>query len=243
MIHHNKTTGFTLIELMLSMAFVGILIVAIAMTTIHIMVTYTKGLTVREVNQAGRIISEDVQRTIASTAPFTVSPARTGMPSDPTDGKYVVKPGGGRLCTGTYTYAWNYGKEINLDNTAKETAYNKYRNGDKTAIRFVKVDDFGGALCADLTRDIEKAHTKDLLGAGDRNLAIQEFTISSSTIDNPSGQALYAIDLVISTNDLVQINSADDTCLPPSQGSGFEQFCAINKFNIIARAGNRSGSL
>ena len=239
---HKDSSGFTLVELMLSMAFVGILLVVIAMTTMHIMGTYTKGITVKEVNQAGRAISEDIQRTIATTSPFSVSPAKTGDPSDEADVKYVVQPGGGRLCTGAYTYAWNYGNTGELSDTSAIPAYNKYADSDDT-IRFVKVSDAGGVLCAEMTRDIERSQAKDFLLAGDRNLAVQELTVSSDQEDEASGQALYAISLVIGTNDQEQIDASDATCLPPSEGSGFEEFCAINQFNIIARAGNRSGSL
>ena len=239
---HKRVSGFTLVELMLSMAFVGILIVVIAVTTIHIMGTYTKGLTVREVNQAGRTISEDIQRTIATTVPFSVSPAKTGDPDDEPDVKYVVQSGGGRLCTGAYTYAWNYGNTSELSGATATPAYNKYADSDDI-IRFVKVSDAGGVLCAEMTRDIARGQAKDFLLAGDRNLAVQEFTVSSDREDEASGQALYAINLIIGTNDQEQIDASNATCLPPTEGSGFEEFCAINQFSIIARAGNRSGSI
>lgn len=240
--HHNHISGFTLVELMLSMTFVGILLVVIAMTTINIMGTYTKGLTVREVNQAGRTITEDIQRTIATTVPFTVSPAKTGDPNDEPNVKYVVQSGGGRLCTGAYTYAWNYGNTSKLDSTSAVPVYNKYADSDEV-IRFVKVSDAGGILCADITRDIERGQAKDFLLAGDRNLAVHKFTVTSDRKDDASGQALYAINLTIGTNDRRQINASNTTCRPPSEGSGFEEFCAVNQFSIIARAGNRSGSL
>ena len=239
---YKQTSGFTLVELMLSMAFVGILLVVIGMTTIHIMGTYTKGVTVREVNQAGRTISEDIQRTIATTSPFKVTPAKTGDPLDEPDVKYVVQPGGGRLCTGAYTYAWNYGNTSELGGTSATPAYNTYVDSEDI-IRLVKVSDAGGVLCAEMTRDIERGQAKDFLLAGDRNLAVQEMTVSSDREDKASGQALYAINFVIGTNDQEQIDASHATCLPPSEGSGFEEFCAINQFSIIARAGNTSGSL
>ncbi len=242
MIQHKQKSGFTLVEMMLAMAFVGMLLVAIAMTTMHIMTTYTKGVTVREVNQSGRTISEDMQRTIAASAPFVVSPAKTGAPTDEIGVRYVVRPGGGRLCTGAYTYAWNYGNTAEISGATSTPVYNTYSDSEDV-IRLVKVSDAGGMLCADVTRDIEKGQAKDFLVAGDRNLAVQQLTVRSDREDEVSGQALYAIDLVIGTNDQDQINASDGTCLPPSEGSGFEEFCAINQFSIIARAGNRSGSL
>lgn len=242
MILRSYQKGFTLIELMLSMAFVGVLLLAISVTSMHIMNTYTKGLTVREVNQVGRTITEDMYRTIATATPFIVSPAKTGAPSDNVHSKYVVQAGGGRLCTGAYTYAWNYGSTRELSGTTAVPMYNTYNSGDDE-IRFIKVGDPGGVLCADMTQQIDRAQAKDLLVAGDRNLAVHSVVIAQGAEDAASGQALYAISITLGTNDQEQLNVANATCLPPNEGSGFEEFCAINQFNIIARAGNRSGSL
>lgn len=242
MINRRKTRGFTLVELMLAMAFVGVLLVAIAATAMHIMRTYTKGLTIREVNQAGRTITEDVQRTIAMATPFKVSPAKTGTPSDDVDSKYVTRPGGGRLCTGAHTYAWNYGNTEQLSGATAINAYNVYGDGNDV-IRLVKVSDAGGSLCLDAALPIPREQAKELLAAGDRNLAVHQLKVRSDARDTASGQAMYSIDLVLGTNDHTQLNAASTMCLPPTEGSGNEDFCAINQFNIIARAGNRSGSL
>lgn len=250
MILYKRDEGFTLVELMLAMAFVGMLLVAIAVTSMNIVTTYTKGLTVREVNQVGRTISEDIQRTIATSIPFNVEP-KTGQPTDPIDSRYVENRAldgevyGGRLCTGAYTYVWNYGKVQELADpggSGREPAPNKYIDSDEV-IRLVKVNDIGGVLCANMSQGVDSAQAEDLLLAGDRNLAVQQLTVRSDSRDEASGQALYSITLVIGTNDQEQVNAANATCRPPNEGSGFEEFCAINQFNIIARAGNRSGSL
>lgn len=237
-------TGFTLVELMLAMAFVGVLLIAIAMTTMQIMGTYTKGLTVREVNQAGRTITEDIQRTIATSTPFKVSPPKKDVSSDATDSMYVDRPGGGRLCTGMFTYAWNYGKNLTGTGLGR---YNRYSGEDNNAsdgsVRFVKVSDAGGTLCANPGLAIEKANAKELLSSGDRDVAVQSMQVLSRVSDDASGQSLYAITIVLGTNDQAQLNVANATCKPPNEGSGSENFCAINQFSIIARAGNQSGSL
>lgn len=238
-----KKTGFTIIELMLAMAFVGALLLTIALTSMQVMGIYARGLTIREVNQAGRTITEDIQRTIAASSPFSVVP-KTGAINDPADSKYVTRSGGGRLCTGAHTYAWNYGRSRELadpSDTSRVSAHNRYTNGE--VIRFVKVSDAGGRLCTDPTQQIEAGDARELLSSGDRNLAVQQLTVVEGTRHDASGQALYAITLVIGTNDQAQLDSSNTTCLPPSEGEGGENFCAINQFTIIARAGNRSGSL
>src|SRR5690606_11522464 len=100
--------------------------------SIHIMNTYTKGLTIKELNQSGRTITEDIQRTISTSVPFDVTPAKTGAPNDPIGSRYVVQPGGGRLCTGTYTYAWNYGNTKEISGATETPVYNTYSDsGDE----------------------------------------------------------------------------------------------------------------
>ena len=241
----KRIAGFTIIELMLAMSFVGMLLVAIAVTTIHMMNTYSKGITIREVNQTGRSITEDIQRSIATAAPFSVSPIKEGGTSDQSDSMYVNRQGrGGRLCTGMYTYAWNYGESLRSGGNR----YNRYSDEgsqiNADSIRLIKMTDMGGALCMNPGAPIERELAKELLAAGDRDLAVQgTVSVVAGIRDDASNQALYAISLTIGTNDQAQINAASTTCRPPSEGSGREDFCAINQFNIIARAGNRSGSL
>jgi hypothetical protein len=236
MTHARLTTGFTLIELMLSMSFVAMLLVAIAGTTMEIIHIYTKGLTVREVNQAGRAISEDVQRTVATTAPFKVSPANQS------DSKYITRTAGGRLCTGAYTYAWNYGKTRELSGDGGlPSVYNRYVSGRGT-IRLVKVSDAGGMLCVNPNAAVPDDQAKELLMAGDRNLAVQRLTVTAGARDDASGQALYAVSLTLGTNDQAQLNATGSTCLPPNTGAGNDDFCAVNQFDIVVRAGNRPGS-
>lgn len=58
--------GFTIIELTLSMAFVGVLLVTIAMITINIISIYQKGLSIRAVNDTGRELVDEFSRAIAT---------------------------------------------------------------------------------------------------------------------------------------------------------------------------------
>ena len=232
---HDKTRGFTLIELMLAMTFITVLLMAIAMTTIQIGNIYNKGITLREVNQAGRAIADNLQRSIASTVPFDVTPRVDNSPS--TEGsKYIVRDEGGRLCIGRYTYVWNYGKSLG------GTVYNKYSD-DGSAVRFAKVSDPGAALCADTTLNISRANATEMLVSGDRDLVIHAFDIKADprAQDPVTGQAIYAITLTIGTNDRQQLTTNDASCKPPAEGAGLENYCSVNQFDIIARAGNKAG--
>lgn len=235
--NHDNRHGFTLIELMLAMTFISVLLVAIAMTTIQISIIYTKGITLREVNQAGRSVSDEMQRSIAASVPFDVTPKKDASPATATS-RYVVRDGGGRLCLGRYTYIWNYGKALK-GGAGAPAIFNKYTDG--TEVRFAKVTDAGASLCADPTLPVQKANASDLLTSGDRDLVIHKFNITQSAKDDEIGQALYAITMTIGTNDREQLTSNDASCKPPSEGVGDEAYCSVNQFDIIARAGNKSG--
>ena len=224
-----RNYGFTLIELMLAMSFIGVLLVAIAMTTIQISRIYTKGLTLREVNQAGRTVSEELQRSIASSLPFEADP------SSPTT-KYVVRPGGGRLCLGRYSYAWNYGSAI-AGGSGAPSVFNRYVDG--SAVRFAKVNDASASLCSNPTLKIVRADATEMLTSGDRDLVMHAFTVTRGADDIKTGQALYAISMTIGTNDQQQLTTNDASCKPPAQGVGDEDYCSVNQFDIVARAGNK----
>lgn len=228
------TSGFTLIELMLAMTFIAMLLVAIALTTIQISNIYTKGITLREVNQAGRSLSDELQRSIASSSPFDVTP-KAG--NDPVSSKYVVHTGGGRLCLGSYTYVWNFGSAI----TTGVDVYNRYTDTN-TPVRFAKVRDPSGGLCSETTTQINRDDASELLSSGDRDLVVHKFTIQKTQDDPTIGQSLYAISFTLGTNNQDQLISANDaSCRPPSEGVGDEDYCAVNQFDIIARAGNVAG--
>jgi len=219
---------------MLAMTFLAILLVAIAMTTIQISNIYTKGITLREVNQAGRAISDELQRNINSATPFDVTPKVDASPATSTS-KYVVRNEGGRLCLGQYSYIWNYGKAI-----ADGTVYNKYSD-DGSAVHFAKVTDPGGSLCDNTVLTIPRDKSSDLLSSGDRDLVLHSFSVKQTASDGAIGQAIYAISMTIGTNQREQLVTNDTSCKPPSEGIGDQDYCSVNQFDIIARAGNKAG--
>jgi prepilin-type N-terminal cleavage/methylation domain-containing protein len=234
---HGKQNGFTLIELMLAMTFISVLLVAIAMTTIQISNIYNKGITLREVNQAGRVITDDLQRSISSSSPFDVTPKKNDTDIATMTSHYVVRDGGGRLCVGGYTYAWNYGKAI-AGGTGAPDVFNKYEDG--TPVRFVKVRD-GGNLCTNSAAKIIRENASEMLTSSDRDLVVHTFDIKQTSAEPSTEQSIYSITMLIGTNDRDQLTTNDASCKPPAEGVGDEQYCSVNQFDIIARAGNRSG--
>jgi prepilin-type N-terminal cleavage/methylation domain-containing protein len=234
---HNNNKGFTLVELMFAMTFISVLLVAIAMTTIQIGNIYNKGITLRQVNEAGLAVTAELQRSIAASVPFDVTPKTVNTPSTSTS-KYVVRNGGGRLCLGNYSYAWNYGSAL-AGGTGAPAIYNLY--DDNTPVRFARVEDAGGSLCANTNTPVVRANSTELLSSGDRDLVVHAFSITQTANDPSTSQAIYAISMLIGTNDTKQLTVGNSSCKPPSAGVGDETYCSVNQMDIIARAGNKAG--
>ena len=244
----DKRNGFTLIELMLAMAFVAALLIAVAMTVIQIASIYNRGITLKEVNQAGLSLSSELQRSINQTSLFSIEPDHAVDPNS----RYVKQDWGGRLCLGQYSYIWNYGAAI--DPIALNPNRNKY-SGSSNEIRFVKVPDSNASYCKKALvgpeyKDVVFADAVELLNVGEHNLAIQNFVISttSTAVDTKTGQQLYSMEFLIGTNDRGKLSDHSDstltgstgatTCKLPSEFGADPSYCSVNQFNILARAGN-----
>lgn len=136
----NVTTdakkGFTMIELSLVMAFIGMLLIAIAVITTNIITIYQKGSTLKAVNSVGRGLideftsainqapsvdttslcnslvsgAENIQRCIEDGAFKFIFQAEY---SEVDDQNNIRKQYNGIFCTGYYSYYWNteYGEE------------------------------------------------------------------------------------------------------------------------------------
>jgi len=234
----NKQQGFTLVELLLAMTFISVLLLAIAMTVIQVGSMYNRGMTLKETNQAARDITADLQRSILTSSAFS-------MTDD-----YVVHPtdGYGRVCLGTYTYIWNLGRT-----PAAQTV--KYLAPSKASerINLVKITDRDKAYCVkdasgNLTQknvlavDTDQDRVKEQLLSGDHSLVIYKFALASDTVnaaDSLTGQQLYQLQFSISTNNLAAIDAATGTCLPPGNINSDLNYCSVQDFSLVVRAGNR----
>jgi prepilin-type N-terminal cleavage/methylation domain-containing protein len=244
---HNRSLqtlqrGFTLVELLLAMSFVSLLLMAITLTVIQISNIYTKGITLRAVDQVGQAVSQDIRRSIEAARPIDVGTTAAGgmnyRPSVAVGGD-INDPDGGRLCTGSYSYIWNNGKALT-------NPVNKYDSSSDT-IRLVKVPDNGALYCSDPARPVDHTTAVEMLSAGDRELAVQSFAIEAVSKNADLQQELYQISLEIGTNDQEAlsrsqgISSIDTSCRPPSEEANLKDYCAVNKFEFTARAGNTGG--
>lgn len=232
----KRTDGFTLIELALAMTFISFLLIAIAMTVIQISNIYNRGITLKEVNQAGQSLSTELQRAISSSAPFSI---------EGTGSRYIKQGNwGGRLCLGQYSYIWNYGEALNETGSF----LNVYSSNPNTKISFIKVPDGNAVYCSDPSKPIDSANAVELLNVGDHNLAIHSFSVTSeaTAVDNKTLERLYSLTFIVGTNDTAALvlgdtpNDPNDSvaCKVPGVEGSDLAYCSVQEFNIVARAGN-----
>lgn len=153
--------GFTLIELMMALAFIAFIIMFATTTVIQVMQTYNKGLAVKQINQAGRATLEDVARSLRTADPGAVN---------------VSAVANGRACFGSVSYVWN------SYNTPSASA-NKYDDG--TALTLTRVNDAANAMCTSSGGNypaVPKAQATDILFS---YVWIMSVSISAPTVDAP----------------------------------------------------------
>lgn len=178
----RRQQGFTIIEITISMAFISVLILSLLVIGMHLTALYNKGVTIRDVNTATRHLVRSLQDDIsgAATRPVIVYKKVTGSGSSMVEtpkvatsleeasdngAHYYNNDDGGRLCTGTYTYIWNYRTAfVEANKTGGKTphatpsatvpgSYAQYveqtRNGITVVepARFIKIEDTSRELC------------------------------------------------------------------------------------------------
>lgn len=225
--------GFTLIELMLAMAFLSILLLAVAMTIIQIGVTYNRGITLKEVNQSARNLNDELSRSLSRAAAFDLST------------NYVTNNAGGRLCMGQDSYIWNTGTAIQADDD-ELTGYDPLSSKADQTIRFIKVSDpaaiycatNNGALVYSNVRAAEAESAVNLLDAGDRELTLHTFDITSgaNANDDLTGQQLYTLTFRIGTGNAQALTEDLSSCRPPSDPLSDFTYCTIQEFRLVLRA-------
>lgn len=161
MTRRTNQNGFTLIELMIALAFVGFILIFAVTTIVQVMQTYNKGLSVKQINQAGRTTLEDISRYLRTADPGAVN---------------ISAVGSNRACFGGVSYVWN------LYNTPSASA-NKYSDG--TSLTLARVNDSASAMCSNAGGSypsVPKAQATDVLQS---NIWVMGISISQPTVASP----------------------------------------------------------
>lgn len=230
--HAAKQKGFTIVELMLAMTFVAVLLLAIALTIVQIGTIYNKGITLKEVNQSGRAISDDLTRTIGASSTF--APSRS----------VVTTPAGGRICTGQFSFIWNTASALAQNNPTVV----RYSGSNPPQLRFVKVPDSSGLYCQLNSSGVPTQTTVsttgpntpvELLKSGDRMLSIHQLSVTQAPNGRAAaGQQLISMTFTIGTGDVTALNTARTSCLPPGAAGSNFAYCAVQQFSLVIRAGD-----
>ncbi len=135
MTQRSKTSGFTIVELMFAMAGIAFLLLFVLFAITHATNLYSKGLSIRQINQVGRQMSDELSRAV-----------RHGSRPKITDTH--------RLCVDGKSYIWNTpDDQSNVRDTGP---------GLGTPVGFVRVD--GTQYCADDPTIKVPSSAKELLG-------------------------------------------------------------------------------
>lgn len=219
-----RRRGFTLVELNLAIFFVAILVLGVAMTTIHITRIYQKGLTVRTINQIGRDVNGQLRRDISAARPSTIQ----------------IEPfvNSGRICLGSVSYVYNTAAGIAAADviTASDAP---------DGIFLVRADDPQRLWCA---KDLSGSYQKNEFASGEQftellvndavplavhELAITEYAVASAT--DGVEQHLYHLTMQLGTNEAE--TTSGGKCLPPNESTANFDYCFIAEFETIIRAG------
>lgn len=85
----RRNRGFTVVELLLAMAGIAFLLLFVLYAIVHVTNLYSKGTAIRQINQVGRQVSDEISRQI-----------RYG-------GTPQIQAASNRMCIGNRSYIWN----------------------------------------------------------------------------------------------------------------------------------------
>ena len=210
----RKHRGFTIVELMLAMTVLSVLLLAIAMLVIQIGRVYTKGVTLKSLNQVATTMSRDIQNTLNQSEAGLTQQVKQATKS-------------GRLCTGYVSYVWNAAS----DTPNGALGPNVYAApNDSKALRFAKVPDKDNVLCR-VTQTgsyapVSYDETTELLPPGQYDFSAYEFYVGSS-----SSSPLRWVVMKIGTMN-ADTDAQAQECLIGASGLG--DYCAINIFEFTA---------
>jgi type II secretory pathway pseudopilin PulG len=178
----KKQSGFTIIELLFAMSFLSVLLIIALVSSLSIMRTYSKGLALKQVNQSGRAIGTEIQRSLKAAQP-------------PLNNATVES---GRLCLGAYSYVWSVGGK------------DPYTYDNGTKVGFAKVSDSTRAMCAVGRPSVPRDRSVELLSTEGSALAIQSANLTGTA--NYNGYYLYTFTFTIATDDAGLLNDDRSAC-------------------------------
>ncbi|MBQ2643335.1 type II secretion system protein [Candidatus Saccharibacteria bacterium] len=254
--------GFTLVELSLSIAFIAILSITIALIINDAISTYRRGLTLNQINTVGMDLVDDIRAAIQNSPASIPSVCKDEdiMGCISITKRADVELGGetiedvpvlGAFCTGRYSYIWNTGYFFMGDDAIVDAEQAKLSGYDGDSFRLIKIRDDERAVCnSELDSENvfdgidvagEDVVTVLLSDDGANSLALYDFSVSEPAISDANNSTFYSMSFILGTvQGGVNVMSNGNFCTAPEdlENAGVENFdyCAINKFNFAAQA-------
>ena len=227
----KKDSGFTLIELMLAITFLGSIVLLATLTIVQSLSIYNKGVAIKQIGQVGRTLIDDVNRLSSGGAGVNFSAADNDIA-----GYLCITPSGS---TKTRAYAWNDVTTHDGDTTGHfvspaGTKVTLARTNDD-----VNAADGSTAYCAlppNVNVTLPQTEITPLLNEQVRILSVK------ITTDSTNASSLKKIifwigtysTTVPGTNPVYNAGTGAWSC----QGGRLGDFCAFGKFETIVYVPN-----
>lgn len=201
-------SGFTIIEVSLTMAVIGALLITIAIIISNVMTIYQKGLTVKAVNNVGRNLIDELTSAINSAPSVDTTSLCGSYATENVDAcknnnafKFVYQSrnqedrenntliqNAGVFCTGNYSYIWNtyYGLQNNQTISLKYygTDGNSHEipvtDADGKRLTLIRFEDKNYRACS---YPLSKSYVSNLTSSGDNNYEIDVSRLANNTLN------------------------------------------------------------
>lgn len=206
----SKQHGFTLVELMLAMVFLSAILLICASVIVQSFGIYNKGLAIKQINQIGRTLTEDMTRAANSG----------NLVTDSAPGTNHV------LCLGSSVYIWNTVQQTRASPPRPVKVFE-----DNTDVNLVKVETPGTGVC---TSDIAKKVNPDTA----TSLLSSQVRVLSATIQPVQGaSSAVNVRFVFGTYDSDATSPVNPRETPVGSGTyqcdatGLGNYCAFGVYS------------
>ena len=259
--------AFTIVELMLAVAFLGTLLLSIAMLTMQLINIYTKGATMRAINSTGSSMMRDIRSSVGASKEYAAI-----NDSEDSEKDYLYRDNKdkesesryGMFCTGSYTYVWNYqnammdyrsdktGNYLSIEVDGESRPYGFARVADDGCVKFKNERDNKAKKIPSAASDMMVLLDGAESGDG-TDLVLYDFSVLTATRNQVTSKALFNISFVLgTTRGGVNVVSSSNYCQLNSNGGATAasqnmadvsmDYCSVNRFEFTVRqTGSKSG--